>query len=119
MKTTLEALYATRTYGGCLEGVPASGEAIKVARKQPMNFGGQRATLVRDAYTGDDRLPAWLYMALLIGPARSSEYDGTELVVIWFSTRPPRHAVGRSDGERRRVEQERGGFPILTENRNE
>lgn len=58
MKTTLEALYATRTYGGCLEGVPASGEAIKVARKTANELWGQRATLVRDAYTGDDRLPA-------------------------------------------------------------
>lgn len=85
----LDASYGYRTYAGCLEGIPSANSVIEEAKRTAKDMWGNRATFVIDPTIKGKRLPGWTYMIWAHGPAKDSEMDGSELVVIWWSEMSP------------------------------
>lgn len=84
----IDASYSQRTYLGSLEGPPPAQVMIEHAKKQAKEMWGERATFVIEPPKGK-LLPRWVHMVWATGPANNEGYDGSELVVIWWSEITP------------------------------
>jgi len=85
----IDASYSSRTYIGCLEGVPSANKMIEKYKEKAQKLWGERATLLMDPPIKNKMLPKWCHMIWATGPSLSDDDDGSELVIIWFSEFEP------------------------------
>lgn len=86
---SIDASYSSRTYIGCLEGIPSAAKMIEKYKEKAKSLWGERATLVMEPAVKGKTLPKWVHMIWAAGPALNDEDDGTELVIIWWSEFEP------------------------------
>lgn len=97
----LDAFYSEHTYAGLLEGLPdvaMNAEILDGALRQMTPLWGQRATHVippkAQHEEGRPIFPTLTHFAWLTsGRPINKEYDGSELVVVWFAPEQLDHSL--------------------------
>lgn len=94
----LDSIIITKTYAGCLEGVPSVDSCIQSAKNTSNKMFGDRPIVVLDFETkivgkdfkGNDQfmLPQWQHIAWISSFDPIKDGDGSHVVAIWFSDNP-------------------------------
>lgn len=80
----IDSVYITRTYGGCLQGIPTYEDRVDSAKNKSKNLWGKRPIFIIEPDLKEKMLPLWVHIAYISNDAISKEAHGSELVVVWW-----------------------------------
>lgn len=83
----LNSVYISRTYAGCLEGMPNNQLFFDLAFETVNKLWGNRKTIILKPKSLSEELPKWQYLIWFSGSSLKGG-DGSELVVISFGDYP-------------------------------
>lgn len=93
----LDSIYITKTYGGCLEGIPSEEETINYAKEKckklfyerPIHIVEYEVKKIKGIRNEEKcMLPKYLHIADIISYTPIKDGDGSHLAVIWFADDP-------------------------------
>jgi hypothetical protein len=88
---TIDSIHSTKTYGGCLEGVPSIDSLIESAKRKAVKLFGERAFYVIEPTLENGSLPPWQHIVWLTSHEAvnvedgEEKADGSELVIIYYN----------------------------------